>query len=324
MRRILGACAATTSRSLCQWVCMNKLLVIVAVLTNLATGCDGGFCNDSEGLGPGLIVLRNDGFVIPTVYGSFGSTPERVFPYDEESPFLKCRAIGTLSVRHREAILDSDHYPALEWLGGIGVELEDFGGRRLIDDVAGFDGVIEFGGISDPFANGYLASIREVSGFNNVERLTGSLLVSGQITGFQMLREIDGSLHVAGLPNGQILERIGGYFDLPSRGDALNVQNLRDVGGDLMIERSELRELGFPSLTHVGGDVTVYANGFLRRWSGFAEGSTIDGNFEASFNSPIVDDIFHAWLDSGVVTVAGTTRICRNGPEQQGASCVGI
>jgi hypothetical protein len=143
-------CAAAGVVFDCGGVCMNKLLVIVAVLTNLATGCDGGFCNDSEGLGPGLIVLRNDGFVIPTVYGWFGSTPERVFPYDEESPFLKCRAIGTLSVRHPEAILDSDHYPALEWLGGIGVELEDTSGRRAIDDVSGFDGVIEFGGISDP------------------------------------------------------------------------------------------------------------------------------------------------------------------------------
>jgi hypothetical protein len=74
---------------------MHKLL-IVGWFAVVATGCDGGFCNDSEGLGPGLIVLRNDGFVIPTVYGALGSTPERVFPYDEESPFLKCRAIGTL------------------------------------------------------------------------------------------------------------------------------------------------------------------------------------------------------------------------------------
>jgi hypothetical protein len=319
-------CAAAGVVFDCGGVCMNKLLVIVAVLTNLATGCDGGFCNDSEGLGPGLIVLRNDGFVIPTVYGSFGSTPERVFPYDEESPFLKCRAIGTLSVRHPEAILDSDHYPALEWLGGIGVELEDISGRRAIDDVAGFDGVIEFGGMSDPFANAYLASIGEVSGFNNVQRLTGSLLVNGEITGLQMLREIDGSLYVAGLPNGQTLERIGGDFRTPSGRQTLDVRNLREVGGNLTVQQSQFVDVGFPSLNRVGGNVLVDGNSGLETWRGFAPGSAIEGSFEGTFNQPILDDAFSFWVASGLTNIQGTTRICANGPYVEGEerTCTGF
>jgi hypothetical protein len=296
---------------------MNKLIVIVAVLTNLATGCDGGFCNDSEGLGPGLIVLRNDGFVIPTVYGSFGSTPERVFPYDEESPFLKCRAIGTLSVRHPEAILDSDHYPALEWLGGIGVEVED-----EIGAIDGFEGVIELGGIGNPF--GY-AKISRVDGFNRVEHVTGSIESSAHLNGFQALREIDGSLQVASINGLQALERIGGSWTSKTRlYDGLSVPNLREVGGSISIERSEVQELVFPSLTRIGGDLIIYANASLRSWGGLAPGSTIDGNFEGTFNRPILDEDFHDWLDSGVTTVVGTTRICSNGPEGQGASCVGI
>jgi hypothetical protein len=289
---------------------VHKLLIVLW-FSVVVTGCDGGFCNDSEGLGPGLIVLRNDGFVIPTVYGALGSTPERVFPYEGESPFLKCRAIGTLSFRHPDAVLDSDHYPELESLGGLGVEVDDD-----IEAIEGFDGVIAFGGVGNPF--GY-AKISRIDGFNSVEHITGSIESSAVLSGFQALRELDGSLQVASIPGLQLLERVGGSWTSKSRLEAgLLVRNLREVGGNLTIERSQLQELGFPALTHVGGNLIIDGNSSLRTWSGLAQGSTVDGNFEGTFNSPILDETFEAWLDSGATTVAGTSRICANGPIIEG------
>jgi hypothetical protein len=165
-----------------------------------------------------------------------------------------------------------------------------------------------------------------VSGFNNVQRLTGSLLVNGEITGLQMLREIDGSLYVAGLPNGQTLERIGGDFRTPSGRQTLDVRNLREVGGNLTVQQSQFVDVGFPSLTRVGGNVLVYGNSLLQEWNGFAAGSIVDGGFEATSNQPIANDDFNSWLDSGATSVAGTTRVCGNGPIADGQErpCVGF
>jgi hypothetical protein len=291
-------------------VSVNKLLVIVAALTTLAS-CDGGFCNDSEGLGPGLIVLRNDGFVIPTVYGALGSTPERVFPYDEESPFLKCRAIGTLSVRHPEAVLDSDHYPQLESLGGIGVEVED-GGQAAIDDISGFDSVLSFGSIGNPFGDS--ASIRIISGFNAVERVSGTLDSSAVISGFNSLTEIDGSLEVSAVPGLGQLQRIGGTFSSVSRVEVIDLPYLYEVGGTLSIERSTLQELGFPALTHVGGNVDILSNDYLERWTGMALRAEIGGHFLARNNNPVRDEVFEQWLLDSETVVVGEIKICGNRP----------
>jgi hypothetical protein len=290
---------------------MHKPL-IVGWFAVVVTGCDNGFCNDSEGLGPGLIVLRNDGFVIPTVYGALGSTPERVFPYDEESPFLKCRAIGTLSFRHPDAVLDSDHYPALESLGYITVELDDSGGDPIIADVPGFDGVIAFGGIGNPIGRSDAASIRRVSGFNSVEHVTGSLLTVAVLNGFASLRQVDGNLFVRGMETPQTVERVGGLRLGAWR--SVGLDNLQEITGDLSIEASQLTEIGFPSLTHVGGNVDILSNDYLERWTGMAPRAEIGGHFLARNNNPVRDEVFEQWLIDSETVVAGETKICGNRP----------
>jgi hypothetical protein len=220
---------------------------------------------------------------------------------------------------HADAILDSDHYPALESLGYITVELDDSGGDPIIADVPGFDGVIAFGGIGNPIGRSDAASIRRVSGFNSVEHVTGSLLTVAVLNGFASLRQVDGNLFVRGMETPQTVERVGGLRLGAWR--SVGLDNLQEITGDLSIEASQLTEIGFPSLTHIGGDLILDGNGPLRTWGGLAQGSTVDGNFEATFNRPIRDEDFHEWLDSGATTVVGTTRICSNGPEGQGASC---
>jgi hypothetical protein len=220
-------------------------------------------------------------------------------------------------------VLDSDHYPALEALGGISVEVDE--GSTAIAEISGFDGVIEFGGIGNPFARGGEASVGYITGFNSVERIDGSLMASARITGFSSLREVVGDVYVSDLSNAAGLERIGGSLLWATQALRLRLPSLQEVGGDLTIQASAVTEVGFPSLTRIGGNLVVYGNGTLTAWLGLAQGSVIRGSFEAAFNRPIADHDFQSWLDGGQTTVQGTTRICANGPQVEGEekSCNG-
>lgn len=294
---------------------MIKWMSLVA-LTIGASGC-GGLCND--GVFAGTIVLERDGWLIEGSSGLLHSTPDERFPYADGSPFLECRVIGGLSVREEGVSIDGDRYPLLEELGFIGVQLDDFGGERIVDEISGFDTVTTFGGIGGAVRQ---ASVRSISGFNNVERVEGSLLATASITGFRSLREVGGTLNVANLEGVTGLLRVGGRFELNGGFESVDLQVLEDVGGDLVIMQTRLEAIQFPTLGHVGGLVEVFGNP-LDSWGGFARGARIDGDFRARGNSPIRDADFEAWLVASETQVAGSVTICANRPiNEEGTTCL--
>ena len=158
--------------------------VVVAVL---ASGCDTGFCADGEY--PGTVVLTADGWRIDGTQGGLFTTgtPAETFAYADGSPFERCRVIGSISVRERGAQVDSDDYPLLEELGFFYTEPDDEGRTdKIVDELAGFDGITVFGGMA---GESTLASVGSITGFNNVERLDGSLMATALVSGFRSLKE---------------------------------------------------------------------------------------------------------------------------------------
>ena len=212
-------------------------------------------------------------------------------------------------------VLDSDHYPVLEELGFITIEPLDNGGPRIVDDLSGFEDVVRFGGIGNPLNLERAASIGEISGFNSVEVVDGSLEASAVLTGFQSLRVVEGTVDVANLPAQAGLERIGGDLDLNASYLAIDLPNLESIGGDLLVQRTRMTEIGFPALQRIGGGVTLYGNSRFAVWAGFGPDAVIGGDFEAVGNSPLRDEDFEAWVASGAATIDGTVRICANEAE---------
>jgi len=158
--------------------------VVVAVL---ASGCDTGFCADGEYAG--TVVLTADGWRIDGTQGGLFTTgtPAESFAYADGSPFERCRVIGSISVRERGAQVDSDDYPLLEELGFFYTEPDDEGRTdKIVDELAGFDGITVFGGMA---GESTLASVGSITGFNNVERLDGSLMATALVSGFRSLKE---------------------------------------------------------------------------------------------------------------------------------------
>lgn len=286
-------------------------LAIAATMSSLACG-EADLCVD--GAYDGTVVLEADGYVFAEPPSLFSPGSREVIPY-AQLPFATCRRIGGLFVQRDGAVIDSGHYPLLEDLGFIAMEPVDNGGERVIDDLSGFDGVVRFGGISGSFFLTNQASIREISGFNAVEHIEGSLLATALITGFSSLREVDGSVDVAGSSGLSGLERIGGGLQFGSSWDTVDLPNLREVGGDLLIEASRAVTLEFPSLARIGGSLLVDGNSSLERWGGLANGSRVDGDFIASFNNPIKNKAFEDWMEVTSTTIGGTVRICANGTQ---------
>ena len=291
--------------------------VVVAVL---ASGCDTGFCADGEYAG--TVVLTADGWRIDGTQGGLFTTgtPAETFAYADGSPFERCRVIGSISVRERGAQVDSDDYPLLEELGFFLTEPEDEGRtERIVGELAGFDNLSVFGGLSG--ANGF-ASINTISGFNGVEVVTGSLDTSAVVTGFARLSEVAGTLDVGNIPQQLPVVRVGGRLEMNGAFDTLDLPLLEEVGGDVIIESTRVAEIGFPVLRSVGGSVLIEGNSFLERWSGFARGAVILGDFSARINAPIRDEVFEDWLRDSQTEVRGRVNICANRPrEEEGEPC---
>lgn len=284
-------------------------LAIAATVPSFACG-EADLCVD--GAYEGTIALEADGYVFAEPPSLLSPGTREVIPYSE-MPFASCRRIGGLFVQRDGAILDSDHYPLLEELGFISLQTEDEGGPRKLDAITGFDGVVRLGSIrSASNLQSGVAPVGEISGFNNVERLEGSLLSTADITGFASLQQVDGDLLVPQFQSTSALERVGGNLTLGSTWDVVNLPNLREVGGDLVLAGTRATTLGFPALREIGGKLEIDANSLLRSWEGLPAGSRIGGDFIGTFNSPIKDDDFEEWIESGRTEVSGSIRICAN------------
>ena len=289
-------------------------------MSSFACG-DGDLCVD--GVYDGTVVLEAEGYVFAESPSLFSPGSREVIAW-ADMPFASCRVIGGLFVQRAGAIIDSDHYPLLEELGFIVVQSENEGGPRQIDRLDGFDGVVRFGGIrgASSLQDG-VAPFDEIGGFNGVERLGGSLLATAEISGFQSLKRIDGDLLVRGIENGSVLEAIGGNATFGSTFNAVDLPNLREVGGDLVLDGTRATSLGFPVLEHIGGTLEIDGNSSLAVWGGLAAGSRIDGDFLGTFNNPIRDEDFEAWVLTRETEIGGAIRICANYAEVE-RTCSGF
>lgn len=147
----------------------------VALIALSACGDPNDRCPD--GVYDRTVVLTDDGFLFKQEASLFSSGEDETVPYSA-SPFLNCRVIGGIVMQSAGAVLDSEHYPLVEELGGITIEPLDNGGDRIVDELSGFDDVVRFGGMGNPWNLERAASVREISGFNNVEVVDGSLEVT--------------------------------------------------------------------------------------------------------------------------------------------------
>ena len=292
---------------------MKKMTACVFALLTVACG-DGTDDRCVDGVYDGNAVLTRDGFVFETYQSLLSPGSREVVPYSA-APFRSCRVLGGILMQSADAVLDSEHYPLLEELGFITIEPLDNGGPRIVDDLSGFEDVVRFGGIGNPLNLERAASIGEISGFNSVEVVDGSLEASAVLTGFQSLRVVEGTVDVANLPAQAGLERIGGDLDLNASYLAIDLPNLESIGGDLLVQRTRMTEIGFPALQRIGGGVTLYGNSRFAVWAGFGPDAVIGGDFEAVGNSPLRDEDFEAWVASGAATIDGTVRICANEAE---------
>jgi hypothetical protein len=281
----------------------------------LATAC-GTDPNDRcpDGVYDRTVVLTDDGFLFKQQASLFSSGEDETVPYSA-SPFLNCRVIGGIVMQSAGAVLDSEHYPLVEELGGITIEPLDNGGDRIVDELSGFENVVRFGGIGNPWNLERAASVREISGFNNVEVVDGSLEVTAILSGFQSLRAVGGTLDVSFLPAQEGLKSIGGDLEINGSFDTIDLPNLESIGGDLIIDGAQIPEIGFPGVQRVEGNVTLFGNSRFVVWSGFAPNSSIGGNFEAVANKPLRDEDFEEWVATGATTIEGTVRICANAAE---------
>ena len=290
---------------------MNKLIACVFALLTVACG-DGTDDRCVDGVYDGNAVLTRDGFVFETYQSLLSPGSREVVPYSA-APFRSCCVLGGILMQSADAVLDSEHYPLLEELGFITIEPLDNGGPRIVDDLSGFDDVVRFGGIGNPWDLERVASVGEISGFNSVEVIEGSLRVTADLTGFASLRDIEGSAYAATFPPGLRTVgdslQVGGYLTEPG------LPNLERIGGDLLVQLTQMTEIGFPALQRVGGDLILDGNDRLERWGGLRPGSSVGGGFDGTFNSPIRDEDLEAWVASGATTIAGPIRICANQSE---------
>jgi hypothetical protein len=285
----------------------------------IATGCGDPNDRCPDGVYDRTVVLTDDGFLFEQGATLFSSGKDETVPYSA-SPFLNCRVIGGIVMRTANAVLDSDHYPMVEELGGITIEPLDSGGDRIVDDLSGFENVIRFGGIGNPWALTRQASVREFSGFNRLEVIDGSLLTNGTVTGLRSVKIVEGTLDVANVVDQKTLERVGSTLDIGAAFDEAAFPSLNSIGGDLRVVGSRLTEVGFPALRVVGGDVLLESNDRFERWAGFAAGAVIEGDFRARSNSPIRDSVFEEWV-AGDVTINGDISICGNRPPGEAGGC---
>jgi hypothetical protein len=104
--------------------------------------------------------------------------------------------------------------------------------------------------------------------------------------------------------------------------DSLELPDLEDVGGDVIVDSTRVAELGFPALRRVGGSLEILGNGRLAVWGGLAQDATIAGDLRAENNAPVRDVVFEDWLATSGTTVSGRIRICGNRPrEEEGELC---
>jgi hypothetical protein len=294
-------------------LCCSAAVVCVAAL---ATACDQEFCGDGEF--PGTIIVQEDEWMIPGSYGIISNKEAQHFPVADGSPFTACRVIGALVIRGAVGEIDGDRdYPAVEELGQIGVDVEFFddgGDERAIDDLVGFDDVVRLNGIS--------GSIGQISGFNGIEVVEGSLTTRAHLTGFTALREVTGTLDVGTLDGVRQLVRVGGDLRLDSAFEEVGLSLLEEVGADLVFDQSSIATVRLPALRHVGGELLVHGNRQMTIWE-TATNVVIDDKFTASVNGPINNAEFTRWIDESRPTIGGRVKICINGTNEeiQGETC---
>jgi hypothetical protein len=280
-----------------------KTLLSVAIL--MASGCVyDEYCPD--GVYDRSVSLVEGGYYFYAYPSLLSAGWEKVVPY-EEMPFQNCRVIGDMSVGEN-AVLDSEHYPLLEELGTLTIAAPAPGqGDYAIGDLTGFDNVVRFGGIDDSEA----APVRNISGFNAVEVIDGPLRTTGTISGFSSLQAVEGTLYAVSFP--RELRRIGGTLATRSGTNLIDLPYLEFVGEDLYLWTTAVQEVGFPSLTRIGGDLVFQTNTQLETLNGFGPGLVVGGDFLAASNRPIGDDAFLE-LVFGDMQVEGEITVLGNGP----------
>jgi hypothetical protein len=289
-------------------------VVAVAVA---ASGCDTGFCADGEY--PGTVVLTADGWRIDGTQGGLftAGTPAETFAYADGSPFTRCRVIGGIFISEPGTRLVDDDYPVLEELGVLIVE-QSFNGEQTIDLIDGFDTVTTLGSI---VGTEQVATIDEISGFNNVAEMD-TILTAANITGLASLQRVTNGVHAKDMVGPLSLRSVGGTAEFVGDVRRIDLPQLEEVGGDVIVDSTRVAELGFPALQRVGGSVLVEGNSSLERWRGFAPGALIEGDFSARINAPIRDEVFEDWLRESQTEVRGRVTICANRPrEEEGESC---
>ena len=126
---------------------------------------------------------------------------------------------------------------------------------------------------------------------------------------------------MGGIDHGPLLERVGGSLRFGGSYDVVDVPNLREVAGDLVLDATRATSLGFPALQHVGGNFIVTFNGVLETWTGVAYQMVVDGYYLANNNVPIRDSSFEELLEENQMNIGGETKICGNGPQGERESC---
>lgn len=294
----------------------QSTFIAAAALLFSAVGCvdENDLCAAS-GEFPAAVVLEADSFLVEGSTGLLFTTDDKRYPYVDGSPFKSCRAVGGLVVRERIGDIDGDRdFPAIEELGSIFVDFpDDAGAEHAVKVVSGFDNVTSFGGIAGNLGLGDFGSVAEVSGFNGLQTVDGSLQIRGRLTGFTAATDIGGTLAAVDYAGLTRLESVGADLGMGGDMSQVNLPALADVGGDLVVQQSLLHEIVLPSLVHVGGEILVDGNTLLERWEGMSDGGKIDGNFTASFNQPMTNAEFQDWIDGGSIAVGGRIKICRNG-----------
>jgi hypothetical protein len=264
---------------------------VVVCVAGLATACDQEFCGDGEF--PGTIIVQEDEWMIPGSYGIVSNKEAQHFPVADGSPFTACRVIGALVIRGAVGEIDGDRdYPAVEEIGQIGVDVEFF------DD-----------------------SGDEISGFNGIEVVEGTIATPAHLTGFTSLREVIGTLDVATLDGVKSLVRVGGSFEMGRAFQTVDLSLLEEVGADLVFDQSSIATVRLPALRNVGGELRVNANS-METWQ-TAANVAIGGDFTASFNRPINNAAFARWIDESTPAIEGRIKICVNGvfEEIEGETC---
>jgi len=188
---------------------------------------------------------------------------------------------------------------------------------RVLNKLTSIDGALTIHGTK---------KLSSLAGLDQLERITGSIVIGGPKRGAPKLRKIDGLNKLVEI--GGRLDLRGGYIFIPGRsmiapiddvtglrslqrvkGDVMlfdvrafrGLNALVEIGGTLTISHSKMTDLrGFAKLERVGERVVIQANTNLRRITGLGAVKIVEGDVVAGCsnrNAVLTENALRAWTD---------------------------